>query len=352
MIDGISKSAAAVEIRVDTRPGEAWRRVIESSDDAALAHAPEWFSVIQSAYGHDPLYLTAEDESGRRAILPSFIVRRPLARAIVTSMPFLDSGGPCGDSELGRRLVEHLIAQARNLGADAVDMRCASRLATDARPLEHKVNMMLRLPSRPDQLWSALASTVRNQIRKAERSGLTVECAGRAALPEFYSIFAARMRELGSPVHGLNFFDAVFSAFASRAQLMLVRKGDAVVGGLIALSCNGTVVVPWASCLKDHFALCPNMLLYWEAMRSASAAGCERFDFGRSTRDCGTYKFKRQWGAEEHPLFWYTVPLRGGRASRISSSGNTAAVLGEVWQRLPLALTRQVGPHLRKYLIQ
>ena len=101
-----------------------------------------------------------------------------------------------------------------------------------------------------------------------------------------------------------------------------------------------------------HFALCPNMLLYWETIRAAAAAGFTRFDFGRSTRDCGTYKFKRQWGAQEHPLFWYTVPLRHGRASKGSSTTNTAGLLGEVWQRLPLALTRQVGPHLRKYLIQ
>jgi len=343
---------AVPEIRTDTRPNEAWRQTVEGASNASLAHAPEWFGIIRSAYGHDPLYLISEDDTGRRAALPAFIVRRPLAGSIVTSMPFLDSGGPCGDAVLGRRLVDRLIAEAGHLGADAVDIRCAQRLHVDVEPLEHKVNMILRLPPRPDQLWSGLSSTVRNQIRKAQRSGLTIECAGWSAVPEFYSIFATRMRELGSPVHGRPFFEAVFDAFGSRAQLMLVRKGDAAVGGLIALSFNNTVVVPWASCLKEHFALCPNMLLYWETIRAACAAGFERFDFGRSTRDCGTYRFKSQWGAAEHPLYWYTVPLRHRLARNLPAPGNSAGLLGEVWQRLPLALTRQVGPHLRKYLIQ
>jgi serine/alanine adding enzyme len=330
----------------------AWREVVESSCDASLAHAPEWCSVIPSAYGHDPLYLSGEDEAGRRAVLPAFIVRRPVAGRIVTSMPFLDSGGPCGDARIGSALVDRLIAEAGRLRADAVDIRCAQRLPIDVDPLEHKVNMVLPLADAPDQLWSALSSTVRNQIRKAERSGLTVTRAGRNALPAFYSIFAVRMRELGSPVHGLKLFEAMLDAFGSRGQLMVVRKGDAAVGGLIALSFKDTVFVPWASCLKEYFTLCPNMLLYWETIRSACVAGYRRFDFGRSTRGGGTYKFKQQWGAKDQPLFWYTVSRRQRRVSTIPESRNTPGLLGELWQRLPLALTRQVGPHLRKYLIQ
>ena len=329
-----------------------WRDAVESSCDASLAHAPEWLSVIPRAYGHDPLYLSGEDEAGRRAVLPAFIVRRPFAGGIVTSMPFLDSGGPCGDARVGRALVDRLIAEAGRLQADAVDIRCAQRLPIDVEPLEHKVNMILPLPDRPDQLWSALSSTVRNQIRKAERAGLTVACAAPDSLPEFYSIFATRMRELGSPVHSAKLFEAALDAFGPHARLMLVRKGESVIGGLIALSFKNTVFVPWASCLKDYFSLCPNMLMYWETIRSSCAEGYRRFDFGRSTRDCGTYKFKRQWGAKEQPLFWYTLRARQRRVPPLPASRNSAGLLGEVWQRLPLALTRQVGPHLRKYLIQ
>ena len=50
--------------------------------------------------------------------------------------------------------------------------------------------------------------------------------------------------------------------------------------------------------------LCPNHLLYWSIIETAIAAGCEVLDFGRSTPNEGTYKFKEQWGAEPLTLHW------------------------------------------------
>ena len=85
--------------------------------------------------------------------------------------------------------------------------------------MEHKVALTLPLPADPDSLWRQLDRSVRNQIRKAERSGLTIEFGGTGALDDFYAVFATRMRELGSPVHGRPFFDAIVAAFGSRAGL-------------------------------------------------------------------------------------------------------------------------------------
>jgi CelD/BcsL family acetyltransferase involved in cellulose biosynthesis len=93
------------------------------------------------------------------------------------------------------------------------------------------------------------------------------------------------------------------------------------------------------------------MLLYWRTIEAACADGFARFEFGRSTRDSGTWRFKKQWGAEEEPLFWYRIPIGAHRAES-SGAGVSSDVLVRMWQRLPLAITRQVGPHIRKYLIQ
>jgi hypothetical protein len=93
--------------------------------------------------------------------------------------------------------------------------------------------------------------------------------------------------------------------------------------------------------------------MYWETIRAACAERFERFDFGRSSRDSGTYRFKRQWGAVDSPLYWYTVPIgRGQVPPRSNGVSRTAACLAGLWQFLPLTVTRHVGPHVRKYLIQ
>lgn len=335
--------------------GGAWQRVVTESDGSGLAHSPEWFSLIQRAYGHSPLYLTTDDGNGGSGVLPAFVVRRPFFGAVVTSMPFLDSGGPCSRSAATRRmLVEHLIAEARRIGASFVELRCSEPVDIPVRPAEHKVNMTLPLPADPDHLWRQFDKQVRNQVRKAERSGLSIERGGADKLRAFYDAFVVRMRELGSPPHAPEFLAAVLDAFGSRARIMLVQKGQATVGGLLSLAFKDRVVVPWATCLKEHFALCPNMLLYWEALRAACAEGFRSFEFGRSTRDSGTYRFKRQWGAREEPLFWYSIPVASPSVAAATAPGNRlrAPLLTKTWQHLPLAVTRHLGPHIRRYLTQ
>ena len=331
---------------------DLWQATVREAGGSSVAHSPEWFTIIHDTYGHDPLYLTAEDEDGERGVLPAFVIRRPFFGTVVTSMPFLDTGGPCAQSErLTRMLVTSLVDEARRIKAQFVELRCTDRVDAGVPPMEHKVSMMLPLPSNPEALWRRFDSSVRNQIRKAERAGLSVEFGGAEKLASFYETFSIRMRDLGSPVHASGFLRAVVDGFGNRARIVLVRKGDATIGGLVGLAFKDTLVVPWASCLTEYLPLCPNMLLYWETLRMACRDGFGTFDFGRSSRGSGTYRFKRQWGAEERPLFWYTIPI-GSQPNAAIADGRTGAFLATLWRRLPLPLTRGIGPSIRKYLTQ
>jgi len=338
--------------RVQPDASDDWYRVAREQSHSHLAHSPEWAAVIREAYGHVPLYLAAEDTHGDAGLLPAVIVERPFVGAVVSSMPFLDGGGPCSSSPaVSDALVRRLVHEARAIGASVVEIRSAHRLEIATEPRAHKVNLVLPLPASTDTLWRQLDRGVRNQIRKAERAGLSVEFGGIEHVDAFYEIFAARMSDLGSPVHAQRFFHATVAAFGNRARVALVRKDQTPVGGLIALAFKDVLVVPWASCAKEHFPLCPNMLLYWETIRTGCLEGFQRFDFGRSTRGSGTHHFKRQWGALERPLFWYTIPIGcGRRLARVES--RAAACLTGLWQRLPLTVTRHVGPRVRKYLVQ
>lgn len=335
----------------------AWGRVPALVERSHLAHAVEWAAVIRQSYGHSPLYLVAEDESGEHGLLPAIVVRRPFFGPIVTSMPFLDGGGPCVTApHLESGLLSRLLQEARRLGARSVEVRSSRLLPVTQAPMEHKVNLVLPLTSDPEAVFARIERAARSQIRKAERSGLSISVGGREHLDAFFTIFAARMHELGSPVHAKSFFEAIFSHFGTRARIVLATKGQTPVGGLMALASNDTVTVPWAASLREYAALCPNMLLYWETIRAASRDGYRRFDFGRSTRNSGTYRFKQQWGAQDEPIYWYSIPVAPVREEPIEPRSVDAAVVGElgvhIWRWLPNPVTRQLGPHVRKYLTQ
>lgn len=332
---------------------DRWSRLVAETSHANLAHAPEWFEAIQNAYGHTPLYLQAEAADGEMAVVPAFLVRSRIFGSVVTSMPFLDGGGPCGPSpNLVNIAARSLSEEATRLGAGSVEFRSTAEIDLPVPALQDKVNLVRSLPRDAGELWGRLDARIRNQVRKAERSGLSVEFGHREALDAFYDVFAVNMRDLGSPVHARAFFTSILEAFGDRARVGLVRKGPRAIGGLIALAFKDSLVVPWASSLHQYIALCPNMLMYWETMAAACREGFARFDFGRSTRNSGTHRFKRQWGAQDVPLYYYQVPLRRGGGRSLSPTDSRGARLVALWRRLPVRVTRWAGPRVRKYLTQ
>jgi hypothetical protein len=85
------------------------------------------------------------------------------------------------------------------------------------------------------------------------------------------------------------------------------------------------------------------MLLYWELLKRSIERGQQVFDFGRSSRDSGTYRFKKQWGATPSQAEWQYY-LRGGKVTDMRTDNPRYQRLIRIWQRLPVRLTRLLGP--------
>src|SRR4029079_8470212 len=125
---------------------------------------------------------------------------------------------------------------------------------------QHKV--VMRLPLGPG-LWDLLDRKVRNQVRKAQKSGLTAIRGGAEVLDDFYRVFARNMRDLGTPVYARRFFAEVLEAFPDRTRLVIFSLDDQPVAGGLTYRTGDSIEVPWASSVRDYNAMCPNHLLYW-----------------------------------------------------------------------------------------
>jgi FemAB-related protein (PEP-CTERM system-associated) len=278
--------------------------------------------------------------------LPLAYVHSLLFGRFLVSLPYLNSAGVLADDEATR---QKLISGAVEL-ADALRVRYLE-LRHEA-PTEHpalsgkltsKVHMRLSLPSFAGPLWEGLPAKVRNQVRKGEKSGLTVHWGGRELLGDFYAVFCRNMRDLGTPVYGYGFFDAILCEFAGSADLCVVRAGEQPAAAALLLHGKGVSEVPSASCLREYNAACANMLLYWNLLDRSIQRGQAVFDFGRSTVDAGTYKFKKQWGAEPEPATWQYY-LRTGSTTEMRPDNPRYQRFIRIWQRLPVPLTRLIGP--------
>lgn len=346
-----SKSSTDV-VLCDAKFQDDWDVYVRDSISTTFCHQFAWRAVIEEAYGHRTFYLMARREEAVGGILPLVLVKSVLFGASLTSMPFLDYGGICADDP---EIAHRLLVAARGLQEEqrvgTIELRQCQPIVNAGSARLDKVSMVLDLSAGDEALWRSLPAKVRNQVRKAEKSGLIISEGGVEFLDEFYDVFVVNMRDLGSPVHDKAFFLHLFRNFGQQARCTLIRDGQKTVGGLIVLLFKDTMLVPWASSLRDYFSKCPNNLLYWSAIQSGCQRGFRQFDFGRSTIGSGTYEFKRQWGAQPRQLHWQSVGTANGRASTtVSSQDGKFHAAVEVWKRLPLPVTRVLGPRIRKYL--
>jgi hypothetical protein len=67
------------------------------------------------------------------------------------------------------------------------------------------------------------------------------------------------------------------------------------------------------------------------------------FDFGRSSVDSNTFRFKKQWGAEPSSADWQ-YHVRQGAINAVRPENPRYQRFIRLWQRLPLWLTRLLGP--------
>jgi len=324
----------------------AWDEYVTRAPAASLYHRACIRDVIEQVYGHRTCYLSALDAAGAVAgVLPLVYMRSRMFGRFLVSLPFFNHGGPVASSpEAERRLEEVAVDLARTLDAEHLELRCATANGCPWPARTDKVGMVRALPDSEDALWSELGGKLRAQIRRPWKAGATALLGGAERLPEFYTVFARNMRDLGTPVYPRAFFDSLAEHLGADLSVAVVRLGGRPVAAGVLLRHRSSLEIPWASSLRETNRLGTNMLLYWTCLRSAVAMGCDRFDFGRSSPDSGTYRFKRQWGARPVPFRWYVWSRGGGQPAPLNPSNPKYRLAVRAWQRLPLWLANRLGP--------
>jgi FemAB-related protein (PEP-CTERM system-associated) len=302
--------------------------------------------VLQQSLRHTPYCLEAVEEGRTRGLMSLCYVQSLLFGRFLVSLPYLNYGGALADDDrVAGLLIDQAVRLAEGLRVRYLELRHEFNFphpALSGRQCD-KVNMRLALPGTADDLWGRLASGVRNQVRKGRKNGLTVHWGGRELLPEFYDIFSCNMRDLGTPVYGRRLFRKALEQFGDRAELCVVRSEGKALASALLLHGWGVTEVPSASSLRAYNHTNANMLMYWHLLERAVERQQSAFDFGRCSTDSSTYRFKKQWGAEPTPAEWQYHALDGSVGALRTSNPRYQRLIGW-WKRLPVTLTRFLGP--------
>lgn len=343
-VDRTARYHGRLTITRDLPAGE-WNDFVERHPDATVYHRAEWADVFGRVFGCQSQLLAAVEDRIVSGILPLTLFSTPLFGRFAVSVPFVNYGGIVADTAAASEaLLAAGVDAAKQAGSRYLELRHVGRRFAHLPSQSRKVSMVLPLQATAEAQFAALDRKLRNQVRKAEKSGLTVRAGGVELAAAFHQVLAENMRDLGSPVHGLRFFEEILRTFPSNARVFSVWLGELPIAASLVLWHRRRLEVPWASSIRRYNPLCPNILLYWEMLKFGVEQGFDSFDFGRSTPHEGTYQFKEQWGAQPVPLVWEYWLAEGARIPDRSPKNDKFSLAVDVWKRLPLPVTRVLGP--------
>jgi len=335
-----------VELPVES---QRWLDFVSGRVEALPFHHPSWALLLEECYGFRSFALALEDEPGRLvAGVPVLEVRRPLGRARWISLPFTDLCPPLVEAARTEQLAAELDAARQAKDVSQLEVRgplLSSELSEPDPPLRHT----LSLGPDPEAVASRFKSSVMRNIRKAERSGVTVRRdVEEADLTEtFYRLHVETRRRLGVPVQPRRFFRLLWSRVVAPGHgfVLLAHEGARPIAASVFMAWNGTIAYKFGASDASRWELRPNDLLFWDAIQWGCASGFQTLDFGRTDAGAeGLRRFKLGWGCDEEPIR-YTV--LGASSGRLESSKSTA--LAPVLRHSPAWVTRAVGELLYKY---
>jgi FemAB-related protein (PEP-CTERM system-associated) len=339
----------------------SWDEYVNSHPEGTFFHLLGWREVLYKSFGYKPIYLCVRDNGRMQGIMPLFLVKSLLYGRSLVAMPTAVYGGPVASVEDAKRaLLREAIRLATDYRVRYLEIRSnpyangAILPDTDGEQSRWTrkdlyVTFTTELESTEEANLARIPRKQRRMVRQGDKYGLKAFF-DNDRLREFYDVYAASVRNLGTPVYGYSYFKTLMESFSSQTRILIVRRNEKTIAAVLAFFYRDQVLPYYGGALKEYLQFAPNDFMYWELMRYASGHGFKIFDFGRSKEGTGSYNFKRHWGFEPKALpYWYYAPNRHPLPDTSPLNPKLQWAI-RLWRGLPLKITNSIGPHIVRHI--
>ncbi|MEU4619381.1 GNAT family N-acetyltransferase [Actinoplanes sp. NPDC023801] len=280
--------------------------------DRLIFHTPEWLRFVAECQRAEPLLATVTDGGQIVGHYTGLLSRRFGMRILGSPMAGWTTSylGFTLRPEVPRRaalsaLMPFAFGEA---GAAHLEIRDRGLTAADLDGLglrwDDAPTAVISLIPGEDELFGSMAGACRRNIRKAAKSGVTVEEA--AADPAFADEFYDQLRDVFAkqnlvPTYSVERVRSLIRHLGPAGRVLLLRARDPEG------RCIATAVLPWyhrtmyfwgGASYREHQHLRPNESLIWYALRWARSRGVTEFDF------VGGNSYKSKYGTTEVAVPW------------------------------------------------
>jgi hypothetical protein len=300
---------------VDPLDDPAWDRRVAQFDQATPFHSAAWCRVLKETYGFRPLYAVAERAGAICGVLPHMEVNNfPKGRRGV-SLPFTDECCALGnETHVVEQLSAAIMEQGKRRQWNYVELRGTPVARAEAAVSFYVHRLELQSA---DKVFTQFDSSVQRAIRKAERSGVSVEMADTLeAVRFYYSLHEGTRQKHGVPPQSFAFFASIHRHILQTGQgfVVLAREADRVIAGALFFRFGRRAIYKFGASDDRFQHLRANNLIFWKAIRTFAESGMGELNFGRTSLDNeGLRRFKLGWGSRESRLDYFKYDLRSNR---------------------------------------
>ncbi|ROO33073.1 FemAB family XrtA/PEP-CTERM system-associated protein [Salinisphaera orenii] len=326
-----------------------WDAFVAEAPDATFFHQAGWKRVIEGAFGHRCHFLYAETDGRIEGVLPLVHVKSRLFANALISTPFCVYGGALAATERAEAaLYAHACELARRLGVDYLEARERTPRHADWHGKDLYYTFRREIAADDEANLQVIPRKQRAVVRKAMKLGMAAEI--DSDVERLYPLYAYSLRNLGTPVFSKKYMTLLLETFGDAVEVLTITHEGEPVASVLSFYFRDEVLPYYAGAGERARELKANDYLYWALMSHAAARGVRVFDFGRSKRETGPFHFKRHWGFEPQPLAYEYYLVEADSLPDLSPANPRYQRVIRAWQKLPIPVTRVIGPLLSRNL--
>jgi hypothetical protein len=320
-------------------PREIWEQLEQEDQDCLPTQSRAWIDMLCAVGGWEDASRFYEWAEGQHIIVPMVRTKQPwmgpisLVPVVRTKLPLPGFRSLATVLGLGFLASHPLRSETLQVVLDDILAERSFRTLIKPNPKHISLQTMVpkaytSLPKRThildlsggfSEVWSKrFDSNTRRHIRKAERSGVKIEC-DRKLIPIFHDLYIRSVQrwqmQAGRPVsvahaikrHPLEKFTAIAKILDDNCRTWVAWHQGAPAAAIIVLQGAHHAQYAWGAMDKGVAApIYANDLLHRLAIEDACTSGLRTYDMGFSGGNKNLMRFKARFGAAEVRFCFYS----------------------------------------------
>ena len=326
--------------RLDSKSENEYESFVSNVSKPLIYYSLKFRQLLRRFLDAEDIYFLARDAAGEIVgVLPAFLKKTKHGN-VLNALPFYGShGGVLTSDKSG--VVHFTLLEAFNNLAESNNCLTSTVITTPFdislefyekyskyTHRDSRIGQLTPLPESddhdvPNLVMGMIHPKPRNMIRKAQKAGISVV---REEDLSILSFIATTHREHIESLRGiakpLKFFNDLSKTlrYGDDYDIYSAHYEGKLIGGLLLLRFGRTIEYFCPVTVADFRSIQPLSLIIFKAMCDAVKEGYHWWNWGGTWHtQNGVYNFKKRWGTEDYPYYYFTRLLDSKVTSMTSS---------------------------------